>query len=151
VGVGLPVTVTVNEPAAPTVNVVEFAEVIAGAWGAANTVSVKFWVASGDTPLVAVNTIGKLPAVPAPGVPERVLVAALNVTPEGSAPLSDTVGLGFPVVVTVNEPAAPSVNVVLLADVIAGAWFTVSVKLWVAFGDTPLVAVNVIGYVPPVP
>ena len=35
-------------------------------------------------------------------------------------------------VVTVKLPAVPTVNVVLLALVIAGAWFTVSVKLWVA-------------------
>src|SRR5438128_8844646 len=33
----------------------------------------------------------------------------------------------------------------------AGAWLIVRVKLWVAFVPTPLVAVKVIGYVPPVP
>src|SRR5207245_10839400 len=33
----------------------------------------------------------------------------------------------------------------------AGAWSIVRVKLWVAFVPTPLVAVKVIGYVPPSP
>ena len=42
-----------------------------------------------------------------------------------------------------NVPDAPVVNVVLLALVIAGAWPTVSVKLWVALGGTPLAAVIV--------
>jgi hypothetical protein len=41
-------------------------------------------------------------------------------------------GVGVPVVVTVKLPAVPAVNVVLLALVIAGAWSTVNVKLWVA-------------------
>ena len=39
-------------------------------------------------------------------------------------------GVGQPVVVTVNVPAVPTVNVVEAALVIAGAWSTVSVKLW---------------------
>jgi hypothetical protein len=43
----------------------------------------------------------------------------LNVTPEGKEPDSDNVGVGLPVVVTVNDPAVPSVNVVLLALVMA--------------------------------
>src|SRR6266545_6032892 len=59
--------------------------------------------------------------------------------------------IGKPVVVTVNVPALPTLNVVLLALVMAGAWLTVRVKLCVAFGVTPLFAVMVIGYVPPVP
>ena len=49
-------------------------------------------------------------------------------------------------VVTVNVPNVPVVNVVLSALVIAGAWSaTVSVKLWVASGSTPLAAVIVSG------
>ena len=39
----------------------------------------------------------------------------------------------------------PTVKVVELPEVMAGAWSTVSVKLWVASGLTPLVAVMVIG------
>jgi len=83
--------------------------------------------------------------VPAPGVPLSTPVVALNVTPLGSVPLSLRVGVGKPVAVTVNEPAVPTVNVVLLALVMAGASLTVSVKLWVAFGVTPLEAVIVRG------
>ena len=54
---------------------------------------------------------------------------SVKVTPLGRAPLSDSVGVGKPVVVTVNVPNAPVVNVVAAALVIAGAWLTVSVKL----------------------
>ena len=46
--------------------------------------------------------------------------------------------------VTVKDPAAPTVNVVLAALVIAGAWLTFSVKACVPFGRTPLAAVKVI-------
>ena len=45
----------------------------------------------------------------------------LKVTPEGRAPDSERVGVGEPLAVTVNEPAVPTVKVVLLALVIAGA------------------------------
>jgi hypothetical protein len=152
VGVGLPVAVTVKLPAVPTVNVVLAPLVIAGAW---LTVSVKLCVAAVPTPLLAVIVSGYVPPVPVAGVPPSVAVPFplfVNVTPLGSAPLSlidDTVG--FPVVVTAKLPAVPTVNVVLLPLVIAGAWFTVSVKFWVAFVPTPLLAVIVNGCVPPVP
>ena len=69
-----------------------------------------------------------------------------KVTPLGSVPVSVRVGVGVPVVVTENVPVAPTVNVVLLALVIAGAalgLFTVTVKAWVAGFPTPLLAVNV--------
>ena len=69
-----------------------------------------------------------------------------KVTPLGSAPISVRVGVGVPVVVTENVPAAPTVNVVLLALVITGAapgLFTVTVKVWVVGVPTPLFAVNV--------
>ena len=48
-------------------------------------------------------------------------------------------------VITVNVPAVPTVNVVLSALVIVGALAaaTVSVKVWVASGATPLAAVIV--------
>src|SRR5437879_5686934 len=72
-------------------------------------------------------------------------------TPLGRAPDSVKVGAGKPVAVTVKEPAVPTVKVVLSALVMAGAWLTVSVKLWVAFEPTPLLAVTVIASVPPVP
>jgi len=50
-----------------------------------------------------------------------------SVTPLGSAPLSLKVGAGVPVAVTVNDPAVPTTNVVLLALVMVGAWLTVTV------------------------
>ena len=69
-------------------------------------------------------------------------MVVLNVTPLGNAPVSVRVGAGKPVAVTVKDPAAPTLNVVLFALVIAGAWFTVRVKLCVALGGTPLLAVK---------
>jgi hypothetical protein len=68
-----------------------------------------------------------------------------KVTPLGRVPLSLNVGAGKPVAVTVKEPAVPTLNVVLLALVIAGAWFTVKVKFCVALGVTPLLVVIVMG------
>jgi hypothetical protein len=67
---------------------------------------------------------------------------SLNVTPLGSVPVSASVGVGDPVVVTVKLPAVPTVNVALFALVIAGTWFTVNVKLWLAGLPTPLLADN---------
>ena len=46
-------------------------------------------------------------------------------------------------VVTVKVPAVPTVKVALAALVIAGAWLTVRVKVWVAALPTPLWAVMV--------
>jgi len=57
--------------------------------------------------------------VPAAGVPLRT-PAAVKVTPAGSAPVSVKAGAGEPVAVTLNDPAAPTVNVVWSALVIAG-------------------------------
>jgi hypothetical protein len=70
------------------------------------------------------------------------LALFVNETPLGSVTVSLTAGVGKPVVVTVNDPAVPDVKVVLLALVIAGAAFAVSVKDWVAFVPTPLLAVK---------
>ncbi len=78
-------------------------------------------------------------------MPARTFVAGVNVTPVGSVPVSDTVGAGKPVVVTVNVPGVPTVKVVLFALVIAGGALTATVKLCVAFGSVPLVAVSVTG------
>ena len=44
-----------------------------------------------------------------------------NVTPEGSAPVCASEGVGTPSAVTVNDPAEPAVNVVEALDVITGA------------------------------
>ena len=123
-GVGLPVVVTVKLPAPPTTKVVEAALVIAGAFFAALIVRVKLCVAFVPTPFAAVMVSAKVPLVPAAGVPARVAVPFelfVNVTPVGSAPDSLSEGVGEPVAVTVNVPAVPIVNAVLLALVIAGA------------------------------
>src|SRR5882762_7810079 len=118
-GVGDPLVFTVNVPAAPTWNVAAFALVITGGWP---TVSVKFCVALGVTPFCAVNVMANVPD--AVGVPLSVpvpLPLSTNVTPAGKAPLSAMLGVGNPVVVTVNVPAAPTWNVVAFTLVIAGA------------------------------
>ena len=78
------------------------------------------------------------------------LPLSLKVTPDGRAGLlvADSAAAGVPVVVTENVPAVPAANVVPAALVMTGAavaGFTVSVKLWVALGPTPLAAVIVIG------
>lgn len=65
-----------------------------------------------------------MPALPDAGVPLRVpvpFVLPVKVTPLGSAPVSVKAGTGKPVVNTVNEAEAPTVNVVLLGLVMAGA------------------------------
>ena len=82
-------------------------------------------MAFGSTPLEAVMVTGYAPPVLGPGIPLSTPVVVLNVTPLGRAPVAPNVGAGNPVAVTVNEPAAPTVNVVLFALVIDGAWFTV--------------------------
>jgi hypothetical protein len=124
----------VNVPAVPTVNAVLFALLTPGACA---TVSVKLWVALGRTPFCAVIVIGYVPPVLAPGVPARIPVAAVKVTPAGRVPVTLKVGAGVPVAVTVKVPAVPTVNVVVPALVIVGGWLTVNVKLWVAFAPTP--------------
>ena len=94
------------------------------------------------------------PPVAAAGVPLSVAVPLpllVNVTPAGSAPLSVIVAtVGDPLVVTMNVPAFPTVKVVAFVLVIAGAWVTVSVKDCVESGATPLLAVIVNEYDPPV-
>ena len=68
--------------------------------------------------------IGYTPPVPAAGVPASAAVPSplsTNVTPDGREPVSESAGAGLPDVVTANDPALPVVNVVVAADVIAGA------------------------------
>src|SRR5215472_873275 len=152
-GVGVPVVVTVKLAAVPTANVVLLALVMLGAIPVL-TVRVKLWLAGVPTPLLAVIVREYVPALPDAGVPLSVAVPFplfTNVTPLGSVPVSVSDGVGAPVVVTVKLPAAPTVNVVLLGLVIAGVWFTVRVKLWLAGVPTPLLAVIVREYVPALP
>lgn len=72
--------------------------------------------------MLAVKVMLYVPAVPAAGVPLSVFVAVLNVTPFGRVPASLIEGVGFPVAVTLKDPPRFTVNVVLFALVIAGAW-----------------------------
>ena len=118
------------------------------------TVNVNGCVAFEPTPLAAVSVKENVPPLPAAGVPASVAVPfplSVNVTPPGNVPDSLKLPVGKPVEVIVNVPAEPTVNVVLLRLVIAGAWFTVSVNDCVAFEPTPLAAVSVKENVPPLP
>jgi hypothetical protein len=139
-GCGLPDVFTVKFPASPTVNVALSELVIAGA---SFTAKVKLCVVLPDV-LWALMVIGYEPPVPADGVPLSVpvpLPLSVKFTPLGSEPVYVRVGVGDPVVVTVNDPAVPAVNVVLVALVKTGAVFTVSVKSCVAGVPTELFAV----------
>ncbi len=140
-GVGVPVAVTVNVPAVPTVNVAWLTLVNAGA---VLTVNVKACVALEPTPLLAVMVMGNVPwdeAVPlSVAVP---LPLSTKVTPPGSAPVSARAGFGKPVEVTVKLPRALTEKEVAVALVIAGAWFTVRVKVCVASARDPLCALMV--------
>src|SRR5712692_9055074 len=118
-GVGDPLVVTVSVPAAPTWKVATFALVIVGGWP---TVSVKLCVAFGLTPFCAVNVMANVPD--AVGVPLSVpvpLPLLRNVTPAGKVPLSVMLGVGDPLVVTLNVPATPTWKVAAFALVNAGA------------------------------
>jgi hypothetical protein len=106
------------------------------------TISEKLWTKLEPTPLAAVKLMLYVPAVVVPGVPLSTPVEALNVTPLGKVPASLSVGGGKPVAVTVNVPASPTVKLVVLALVIAGACWTVRIKLCTAAEPTPLEAVN---------
>jgi len=85
--------------------------------------------------------------VPAAGVPLSVpvpLPLSVKVTPVGRlTPPRVRLGVGKPVVVTVNDPTIPTVNVVALALVITGTWLTVKIKACAADAPTTLVAVKV--------
>jgi hypothetical protein len=65
-----------------------------------------------------------------------------NEIPPGRVPVLARDGVGEPVAITVNVPAAPIVNIVLFALVIVGAAFTVRVKFCVASGDPELWALK---------
>ena len=149
-GGGKPVVVTVNDPAWPTVNVVALALVIAGAWF---TVSVNDCGGVEPTLLVAVNVSAYVPPVPGSGVPLSVPVPSplsTNATPPGRAtPPIAIEGVGNPVVVTVNVPATPTVNVVALALVIAGAVLMPSVIACDPVQPAASVATKVSGKEPP--
>jgi hypothetical protein len=81
----------------------------------------------------------------AAGVPLKIPVAGSKLTPAGNVPLRLNVGVGAPVVVTVNAPPVPTMNTVLGSLVIAGASKvadTVSTKFCSSSPPTPLLAVQ---------
>lgn len=84
------------------------------------------------------------------GVPAIVALPFISVKlrPGGRNPDSDSVGVGKPVVLTVNENATPTVAVADGLEVIAGASSTVNVKVWVAV-PVLLFAFRTMVYVPP--
>ena len=89
---------------------------------AAATLKVKFWVALGITPLLAVMVNGKV--FEFVGVPTNAAVPfplSAKVKPPGSVPHMDNAGVGVPVAITVNDPGAPTLKSAELALVIAGA------------------------------
>jgi len=59
---------------------------------------------------------------------------------KAGAPFCVNVGAGNPVAVAVKVPGALVAKVTLFPLVIAGGWFTVSVKVCTAFGKVPLLA-----------
>src|SRR5215467_547241 len=92
-----------------------------------------------------------MPPVPAAGMPTRAAVPlplSTKLTPGGSAPVADSAGTGRPVVVTLKFANTPTMNVALLALVNTGGALTTTVKLCVALGSVPLLAVSVTGKEP---
>ena len=67
----------------------------------------------------------------------------VKLRPAGSGPLSPNTIVPSPVAVMVKESATPTTKVAFAALVMTGGWMTLSVKLWVASGTTPFVAVMV--------
>ena len=60
---------------------------------------------------------------------------SVKVTPVGKVPVSVKVDAGTPVVITVNEPAVSTLNVVLLALVITGGAETINMPVFCAVPD----------------
>jgi hypothetical protein len=125
----------VNESAVPTVPVVEEALAKAGTW---STSRANDWLVP-PTVLLALIDKGQEPAVPAAGVPEIVAVPlplSVKLTPVGRAPVSASVGVAEPVVVTENEPETPTVKAVEAALVMAEGWPMDRSRSWVALPAT---------------
>ena len=142
-GVGNPVVVTVNVPAVPdgerrAVGAGDRRRLVDGEREALGGVG-EHAVGGGDRQRVGAAGARRGRA----GERGRAVAVVHEGHARGQRPVSLSAGVGNPVVVTVNVPGVPVVNVVLSALVIAGAWSTVSVKLWVASGSTPLAAVIV--------
>ena len=148
VGSGTPLAVTLKVKALPALKVVDAALVKTGAWP---TTMVNVCVALGVTPLAAVSAKVVVPTTV--GIPVIVAVPfelAVKVSPLGGVPMSLTVAVGTPVVVTLNVPLVLTVKYAVVALVIAGAWSFVNTKDCVTV-FAALTAVIVMGKLPPVP
>ena len=76
---------------------------------------------------------------------------SVKVTPLGSAPVSERAAAGKPLVVTVKVPALPVEKVAELPLVMPGSLVHRQGEGLVGAQPTPLSAVMMIGYVPPLP
>ena len=85
-----------------------------------------------------------MPPVPGRGTGEAAPLPT-KVTPEGSAPVSVKVGVGIPVVVTVNVPAVPVVKVGCALVIGGRRGGHRQGEALGGVGVTPLAAVMVIG------
>ena len=132
----------------PTVKPTLLALVMAGCLF---TVTIKLCVAAVPTLLLAVMVTVVVPPRPV-GVPVST-PAPVRLKPTGRVPVVTLkVGKGKPVAVTVKAgPAVPTVKVALATLVMAGAWSTVRVKVWVALVPTPLLATMASEKVPLLP
>jgi hypothetical protein len=96
--------------------------------GELSIVSVNAWLAGEPIPLLALNAMGYVPDSLAVGVPARVPVDAVKVTPAGRDPDSARTAVGTPVAATVNESALPMEKMTAEDEVMAGAWSTTRLK-----------------------
>ena len=109
--------------------------------GSAFTTRVKLCVVGVPAP-DALMVKAYVPLEPTAGVPASVAVPSplsVKVTPPGRGELPiDSDGVGTPVVVTVNDPAVPSVKVVVVAEETVAGVLTVSVKVVVCEAAVPV-------------
>ena len=144
------VVVTVMSVGDPASAEVDAGTPIEKSLGSALTTRVKLCVVGVPAP-DALMVKAYEPLEPTAGVPASVAVPSplsVKVTPPGRGELPiDSDGVGTPVVVTVKDPAVPSVKVVVVAEEMVAGVSTVRVKVVVCEAAVP-VPVTVIGYVP---
>jgi hypothetical protein len=145
--VGYPAVVIENEPVSPRTNVAVVALVNVGGWSIVN-VMIRFAL---PTVLLALSLTENDPVVPV-GVPVMVAVPLplfTNDSPAGKVPDWDMPGVGYPAVDIGNVNVVP---VTMSADgglMMAGAWSTVTVMVWVVL-PAVLTAISPTEYDPPV-
>ena len=148
VGAGVPVAVTWNAPALPTLNVVASAEVMLET---SRTSRLTGRLAALPMPFAAPRVTAYVPLVPASGVPEMAPVAESKERPAGKLPSRLNVGTGKPPVVIVYVPGVPMVKVAVAAPLKLDASWMVSVMSCRASGGTPLLTSTPSTCSPPVP